>query len=164
MTKLRYMYMTTSVPYVCTVCLLPDVRGCGVASPLTSHVTIGGCTGGRTVISEAKQQVHEQKIAVLYISRYRGDRDWAATAMRMPQCQAINYPSQVNSWGDQDGAAGYDQCQMNFSGVWKHNAALQKQKGCFNPAWLPQLQLNCQGMYLQADKLTTTSLKFQAKR
>ena len=28
---------------------------------------------------------------------------------------------------------------------------LQKQKGCFNPAWLPQLQLHCQGMYLQAD-------------
>ena len=41
---------------------------------------------------------------------------------------------------------------------------LQKQKGCFNPAWLPQLQLHCQGMYLQADKLTTTSLKFQAER
>ena len=27
---------------------------------------------------------------------------------------------------------------------------LQKQKGCFNPAWLPQLQLHCQAMYLQA--------------
>ena len=41
---------------------------------------------------------------------------------------------------------------------------LQKQKGgCFNPAWLPQLQLHCQGMFLQADKLTTTSLKFQAE-
>ena len=40
---------------------------------------------------------------------------------------------------------------------------LQEQKGCFNPAWSPQLQLHCQGMYLQADKLTTTSLKFQAK-
>ena len=39
----------------------------------------------------------------------------------------------------------------------------KKQKGCFNPDWLPQLQLHCQGMYLQADKLTTTSLKFQAK-
>ena len=42
--------------------------------------------------------------------------------------------------------------------------ALQKQKGCFNPAWLPQLQLHCQGMYLQADKLTTTSIKFQTER
>ena len=40
---------------------------------------------------------------------------------------------------------------------------LQKQKGCFNPARLPQLQLHCQGMYLQADKLTTTSLTFQAE-
>ena len=42
-------------------------------------------------------------------------------------------------------------------------STLQKQKGCFNPALLPQLQLYCQGMYLQADKLTTTSLKFQAE-
>ena len=42
-------------------------------------------------------------------------------------------------------------------------ATLQKQKGCFNPAWLPQLQLHCQAMYLQADKLTTTSLKFQTE-
>ena len=43
---------------------------------------------------------------------------------------------------------------------WEHS---KKQKGCFNPAWLPQLQLYCQTMYLQADKLTTTSLKFQAE-
>ena len=45
--------------------------------------------------------------------------------------------------------------------MWLHT--LQKQKVCFNPAWLPQLQLHCQGMYLQADKLTNTSLKFQAE-
>ena len=41
---------------------------------------------------------------------------------------------------------------------------LQKQKGCFNPAWLAQLHLHGQAMNLQADKLTTTSLKFQAER
>ena len=58
----------------------------------------------------------------------------------------------------------------HFSQMWSHmhviygTCTLQKQKGCFNPAWLPQLQLHCQGMYLQADKLTTTSLKFQAER
>ena len=43
------------------------------------------------------------------------------------------------------------------------STTLQKQMGCFNPAWLSQLQLYCQAMYLQADKLTTTSLKFQAE-
>ena len=35
--------MITSVPSVRpSVCLLPDVRGCGAAFPLTSHVTKGG--------------------------------------------------------------------------------------------------------------------------
>ena len=33
------IYMNTSVP---SVCPLPDVRGRGAASPLTSHVTKGG--------------------------------------------------------------------------------------------------------------------------
>ena len=37
------IYMITSVPSVCLyVCLFPDVRGRGAASPLTSHVTKGG--------------------------------------------------------------------------------------------------------------------------
>ena len=40
---LKSIYMITSVPSVhpC-VCLLPDVRGRGAASPLTLHVTKGG--------------------------------------------------------------------------------------------------------------------------
>ena len=55
-------------------------------------------------------------------------------------------------------------CCRDSSKRQKVRNTLQKQKGCFNPAWLPQLQLHCQAMYLQADKLTTTSLKFQAER
>ena len=66
---------------------------------------------------------------------------------------------------------GFSPCvSMEMKSIWRmyipqeYGFYTAKTRGLFNPAWLPQLQLHCQGMYLQADKLTTTSLKFQAER
>ena len=83
------IYMITSVPR-CAVCLLPDVRGHGAASPLTSHVT----KGGRTVVALSYHEVRGGAISPRSLEqRTAGSRRQANSsgdnyiaARRLPLC------------------------------------------------------------------------------
>ena len=129
--------MITSVPFVC---LLPDVRGRGAASPLTSHVTKGECTAVACHINK----VRRSNIARTARQRRSWLGEWAATKLRLNMttapgpgagvtgkqqrrysgwaatalcvCRArqtahwMSRQIQANSRGDRDG---YHQCQTN---------------------------------------------------
>ena len=110
-----HTYLYTSVPCRPSVCLLPDVRGHGVASPLISHVT----KGGRTVVGAVYHEVRGGAISPRSLKqRTAGSRrhanssgDIAARWLPLCACRArkiacwMSHQIQANSRGYQDGAA-----------------------------------------------------------
>ena len=113
-------------------CLLPDVRGRGAASPLTSHVT----KGGRTVAALSYHEVRggvilsprslEQRTAA---SRRQANSSSDIAARRLPLCAYIYRPGKLPVGrneppdpGEQlrrSRRNGYGKCRTNFSGVYR---------------------------------------------
>ena len=69
-------------------------------SPLTSHVTMGGCTGGHPVRGGATSPQTKNSHGPGTIGRYRGDGGWVAI-----QNSRVRSRRQTNSSGDSGWAA-----------------------------------------------------------
>ena len=127
-----------------SVCLLPDVRGRGAASPLTSHVTKGGRGRGCTAVA-----CHVNKVRRINIARTARQRrswlgEWAATKLRL---------SMTTAPGPGAGVTGKQ--QRRYSG-WAATALCVCKARQTGPWMSRQIQANSRG---DRDGAATTSAK-----